>query len=102
MTDGTTKVGPADKQRINIEQDHEVRYWCVKLATISNRRTFRRSRKKVSLSAGIGAPDRISSRKALGIGMRGIRVGIRLRSAYRTRDLPQLRQQPLVVTFRHV
>lgn len=26
MADDTTKVGAADKQRINIEQDHEVRY----------------------------------------------------------------------------
>ena len=33
---GTSKVGAADKQRINIEQDHEVRYWCVKLRVTSD------------------------------------------------------------------
>lgn len=30
MADDTTKAGAADKQRINIEQDHEVRYWCTR------------------------------------------------------------------------
>lgn len=28
MSDNTTNRGAADRSRINIHQDHEVRYWC--------------------------------------------------------------------------
>jgi len=27
MSDNTTNRGPADRSRINVHQDHEVRYW---------------------------------------------------------------------------
>jgi hypothetical protein len=30
MADDPTKRGPADRSRINVNEDHEVRYWCEK------------------------------------------------------------------------
>jgi hypothetical protein len=31
MSDNKSKTGPADDQRINVHQEHEVRYWTQKL-----------------------------------------------------------------------
>jgi hypothetical protein len=30
MSDDTTKRGPADAQRVNVHEEHEVRYWTQK------------------------------------------------------------------------
>ena len=31
MSDNTANRGPADRSRINVHQDYEVRYWCTQL-----------------------------------------------------------------------
>jgi hypothetical protein len=30
MADDTSKAGPADRSRINVNEDHELRYWTAK------------------------------------------------------------------------
>ena len=30
MADDTTKVGPADASKVNLNEDYEMRYWCKK------------------------------------------------------------------------
>ena len=37
MPDDLTKTGPADDRRINIHQDHEVRYWTQELGVSAER-----------------------------------------------------------------
>jgi len=32
MSDDTSKRGPADRQRVNVDEDYEVRYWTDKWA----------------------------------------------------------------------
>jgi hypothetical protein len=37
MSDDTSKRGPADRQRVNVDEDYEVRYWTDKWAVSEER-----------------------------------------------------------------
>ena len=58
MADDPTKRGPADRQRINVNEDYEVRYWTQELG-ISEARL-----RQLVLGHGVMAAD---IRRALGI-----------------------------------
>jgi uncharacterized protein DUF3606 len=37
MSDDTSKRGPADRQRVNVDEDYEVRYWTEKWSVSEER-----------------------------------------------------------------
>lgn len=49
MSDDTSKRGPADRTRINVHEDHEVRYWTKALGV--SEETLKATVKKVGVMA---------------------------------------------------